>query len=130
MKTLKEIAIELHEAKKSEDSIKAWRVALEKEFADAVGVPEQWEGARTSEIDEFKFTVKRSMNVKIDPILLREIAVQHDLQDALSTAFSWKPELFKKGWEALTEESRIFLSEAITKTPGKIGITIKLKEEN
>ena len=129
MRTPKDIAAEIFVAKREEDKVKARRTALELEFASAIGVSDQWEGSKTNDFDEYKVTVSRKMNDKIDAVKLREVAALHDLEGALSTAFSWKPELSKKGWDALPEESRGYLSEAITRTPGKVGVTVKIKED-
>ena len=129
MRTPKDIAAEIFVAKREEDKVKARRTALELEFASAIGVSDQWEGSKTNDFDEYKVTVSRKMNDKIDAVKLREVAALHNLESALSTAFSWKPELSKKGWDSLSEEARNHLSAAITKTPGKVGVTVKLKEE-
>ena len=129
MRTPKDIAAEIFVAKREEDKVKARRTALELEFAAAIGVSDQWEGSKTNDFDEYKVTVSRKINDKIDAVKLREVAALHDLGGALSTAFSWKPELSKKGWDSLSEEARNYLSAAITKTPGKVGVTVKIIKE-
>ncbi|MEG1603637.1 MAG: hypothetical protein RRY12_12525 [Cloacibacillus sp.] len=124
------LAAALHEAKAKEDAAKAARVALEEQLAVAIGVPEQWEGSKTNEVGEFKVSVKRTMNIKIDASRLRELAEQHDIDDAImSTAFRWKPELNKKGWDSADDKIKAILSAAITKTPGKIGISVEIKNK-
>lgn len=129
MRTPKEIAADIFATKNEEDKIKARRTALELEFAAAIGVADQWEGSKTNDVGEYKVTVSRKTNIKIDVVRLREIAVLHDLEGALSTAFKWEPDLVKKGWDALPEKSRGYLSEALTKTPGKVGVKVIIKEE-
>ena len=66
MRTPKEIAAELFATKSEEDRMKARRTALELEFAAAIGVSDQWEGSKTNDFDEYKVTVSRKMNDKID----------------------------------------------------------------
>lgn len=129
MRTPKDIAAEIFATKSEEDRMRARRTALELEFAASIGVPEQWEGTKTNDLDEYKVTIKRGMNIKIDSVKLKETAALHDLESALSTAFKWEPDIVKKGWDSLSEEARNHLSVAITKTPGKVGVTVKLKEE-
>ena len=118
MRTPKDIAAEIFATKSEEDRMRARRTALELEFAAAIGVSDQWEGSKTNDFDEYKVTVSRKMNDKIDAVKLREVAALHDLEGALSTAFSWKPELSKKGWDALPEESRGYLSIAFRSVSG------------
>lgn len=120
----------LHEAKAKEDAAKAARVAIEEQLAAAIGVPDQWEGSRTNDVGEFKVVVKRSMNVKIDAVRLREIAAQNEIDEmVMSTAFRWKPEINKKGWESTSDRAKALLSEAITKTPGKVSFAVEIKKQ-
>lgn len=124
------LVVALHEAKTKEDAAKAARVAIEEQLAAAIGVPEQWEGSRTNDVGEFKVCVKRSMNVKIDAVRLREIAALNSIDEMImSTAFRWKPELNKKGWDNTGDEIKAMLSAAITKTPGKVGISVEIKKQ-
>ena len=80
MRTPKEIAAELFVTKNEEDRMKARRTALELEFAAAIGVSDQWEGSKTNDFDEYKVTVSRKMNDKIDAVKLRVVAALHDLE--------------------------------------------------
>ena len=123
---------ELYEAKAAEEAAKAKRVQLEADLARALEVPDQWEGSQTRTVNEYKVCVKRAMNVKIDAARLREIIDRNrdSLEYAAGIAFRWKAELDKKGWNTLGSLVQGAFSEAITKTPGKVSITVELKKED
>lgn len=122
---------ELYEAKAAEEAAKAKRVQLEADLAKALEVPEQWEGSQTRTVNEYKVCVKRAMNVKIDAARLKEIISRNNnLEHAAGIAFRWKAELDKKGWNALNPMTQSVFSKAITKTPGKVSITVELKKED
>ncbi|MEG1501938.1 MAG: hypothetical protein RR370_00955 [Synergistaceae bacterium] len=120
----------LHNAKMAEDEAKKKRIALEEELATAIEVPNDFEGSRTREVENFKVCVKRSMNIKIDVTKLHEIETKNSIsKEDMDKAFRWKAELNKKPFEALPESTRTVLAEAITKTPGKVSITVEKKSE-
>ena len=122
---------ELYEAKAAEEAAKAKRVQLEADLAKALEVPEQWEGSQTRTVNDYKVCVKRAMNVKIDAARLKEIISRNNnLEHAAGIAFRWKAELDKKGWNTLGSLVQGAFSEAITKTPGKVSITVELKKED
>ena len=121
---------ELYEAKAAEEEAKAKRVQLEADLTKALEVPEQWEGSQTRTVNEYKVCVKRAMNVKIDAARLKEIISRDNLEHAAGIAFRWKAELDKKGWNTLGSLVQGAFSEAITKTPGKVSITVELKKED
>ena len=121
---------ELYEAKAAEEAAKAKRVQIEADLARALEVPDQWEGSQTRTVNEYKVCVKRAMNVKIDAARLKEIISRDNLEHAAGIAFRWKAELDKKGWNTLGSLVQGAFSEAITKTPGKVSITVELKKED
>ncbi len=121
---------ELYEAKAAEEAAKAKRVQLEADLAKALEVPDQWEGSQTRTVNEYKVCVKRAMNVKIDAARLQEITDRYGLKEEAAKSFRWKCELDKKGWNALNPMTQSVFSKAITKTPGKVSITVELKKED
>ena len=121
---------ELYEAKAAEEAAKAKRVQLEADLAKALEVPDQWEGSQTRTVNEYKVCVKRAMNVKIDTVRLDAIIRRDGLEEEAAKSFRWKCELDKKGWNALNPTTQSVFSEAITKTPGKVSITVELKKED
>lgn len=121
---------ELYEAKAAEEAAKAKRVQLEADLAKALEVPDQWEGSQTRTVNEYKVCVKRAMNVKIDATRLQEITDRYGLKEEAAKSFRWKCELDKKGWNALNPMTQSVFSKAITKTPGKVSITVELKKED
>ncbi|OUO92589.1 hypothetical protein [Cloacibacillus sp. An23] len=125
-----ELIEDLYEAKAAEDAAKAKRVALEAELAKALEVPEQWEGSQTRTVNEYKVCVKRAINVKIDAAQLQDITVRYGLKEEADKSFRWKAELDKKGWNSLNPMTQNVFAAAITKTPGKVSITVELKKED
>ena len=121
---------ELYEAKAAEEAAKAKRVQIEADLAKALEVPDQWEGSQTRTVNEYKVCVKRAMNIKIDAARLQEITDRYGLKEEAAKSFRWKCELDKKGWNALNPMTQSVFSKAITKTPGKVSITVELKKED
>ena len=119
---------ELYEAKEAEAKAKSRRVAIEQELEDALNIPEEWEGSKTLDISTFKVTAARKVNAKIDDDALMRIAKENNLSGELSTLFRWKPEIVKRAWDATSDSIKTLFSEAITRTPGKVSFTIKLRE--
>ena len=66
MMEINELVKELYEAKQYEATAKSIRMSLEAALAQAIGVPEDWEGTKTNAVDKYKVTLTRKMNVKID----------------------------------------------------------------
>ena len=131
------IVTKLADAKAAEERAKAARLRIEEELAAAIGVPDSWTGSTTSDICGYKVTCARRDNVKIDIDELNAIAARdiektngHSaIADALHVVFRWKPEIDKKGWDAAPDEVVKAFSAAITRTPGKISFTLKLKDK-
>ena len=117
------------EAKAAETEMTARRRAIEEEIAKSLAVPEDWEGSYTMKDGGFKINVKRAFTRKVDGKKLSAIADEFGLQDYLPTLFRWKPEINLKAWKD-TEPSVIDkLAQAVTTTPGKIGIKIEEEEK-
>lgn len=126
---INELVTKLYEAKQAEQAAKNVRTALEAELAQAIGVPDNWEGSKTNAVGEYKVTLTRKMNVKIDATKLRELAIINNITPVLDTCFRWKPEIVKREWDKADAEVRTKLSEALEITPGKASFTVKLMEE-
>ena len=124
------IVTKLADAKAAEERAKAARLRIEEELAAAIGVPESWTGSTTSDICGYKVTCARRDNVKIDADAVRGIAAESSAFDQYSRqVFRWKPEIDKKAWDAAPDEVIKAFSAAITRTPGKISFTLKLKDK-
>lgn len=124
-----ELTQRLYAALQAEKDARAERMRLEAELAEAVGVPDTWEGTKTNDIASFKVTIKRSMNVKIDAEMLSEITALNNLQSVTSQTFRFKPEINKKAYMTLPEQVQRLYAPAITKTPGKVSFSVELKED-
>ena len=117
------------EAKAAETEMTTRRRAIEEEIAKSLAVPEDWEGSYTMKDGGFKINVKRAFTRKVDDKKLTALANEFGLQEYLSTLFRWKPEINLKAWKD-TEPSVIDkLAQAVTTTPGKIGIKIEEEEK-
>ena len=124
------IVTKLADAKAAEERAKATRLRIEEELAAAIGVPESWTGSTTSDICGYKVTCARRDNVKIDADAVRGIAAESaPLGVYAKQIFRWKPEIDKKGWDAAPDEVIKAFSAAITRTPGKISFTLKVKDK-
>lgn len=124
------IVTKLADAKAAEERAKAARVRIEEELAAAIGVPESWTGSTTSDICGYKVTCARRDNVKVDADAVRGIIAKSvDLGIYSQQIFRWKPEIDKKGWDAAPDEVIKAFSAAITRTPGKISFSLKLKDK-
>ena len=122
------IVTRLADAKAAEARAKAAREAIERELAEAIGVPETWTGSTTSEICGFKVTCTRRDNVRIDADAVRGIAAESPALDQYSKqVFRWKPEIDKKAWDAAPDDVIKAFSAAVTRTPGKISFALKTK---
>ena len=117
------------EAKAAETEMTTRRRAIEEEIAKSLEVPEDWEGSYTMKDGGFKINIKRAFTRKVDDKRLTALANEFGLQEYLSTLFRWKPEINLKTWKD-TEPSVIDkLAQAVTTTPGKIGIKIEEEEK-
>ena len=117
------------EAKAAETEMTTRRRAIEEEIAKSLAVPEDWEGSYTMKDGGFKINIKRAFTRKVDDKRLTVLANEFGLQEYLSTLFRWKPEINLKAWKD-TEPSVIDkLAQAVTTTPGKIGIKIEEEEK-
>ena len=120
-----ELTNRLYALKAEEARIKAERTQAEAALAYALGMPQEWEGSKTNTIGEYKVTLKRAMNYRIDAAKLEQIAGSSEaMAEAVKKAFRYKPEIDKKGFKALPDTLRGALSPAITMTPGKPSFTI------
>lgn len=116
------------EAKAAETEMTARRRAIEEEIAKSLEVPEDWEGSYTLKDGGFKINVKRAFTRKVDDKRLTAIANEFGLQEYLSTLFRWKPEINLKAWQDAEPTVTDKLAQAVTTTPGKIGIKIEEEE--
>ena len=125
---LEELSQAWLKAKAAEEEAKAARVAVEEKIEEALQIPENFEGSKTHETENFKFRISRKNSQKVDSKKLIEIATQKKLEHLLQKLFRWKPEIKKKDWDRAKAEVRLAFSEAITTTPGKISIKVEESE--
>jgi len=117
------------EAKAAETEMTTRRRAIEEEIAKSLAVPEDWEGSYTMKDGGFKINIKRAFTRKVDDKKLTALANEFGLQEYLSTLFRWKPEINLKAWKDAEPTVTDKLAQAVTTTPGKIGIKIEEEEK-
>lgn len=116
------------DAKAAETEITARRRAIEDEITKSLKVTEDWEGSYTMKDNGFKINIKRTFTRKVDDKKLTDIAAENGLQDYLKTLFRWKPEINMKAWKDTDINVTDKLAQAVTTTPGRVGIKIEEEE--
>ena len=125
-----ELTSRLFQAKEEERQAKLKRMNLEDAMAQAIGIPENWEGAMTNRVGQYKVRVSRKKNVRIDAEKLIECAAQAGIKDQLKTLFRWKPEINKAAWDEADREIITALSPAIESTLGKAAFSVEIETKN
>ena len=125
---INELVNQLYEAKLAEQSAKEYRVGLEAQLAEKLGVPEDWEGTQTRGVGLFKVKLSRKMNIKIDANRLREQARVNNILPMMDLLFRWKPEIDKKKWDMADEKVKLAFAPAIEVTPGKASFSVERME--
>lgn len=125
---INELVGQLYEAKLAEQTAKEYRLGLEAQLAEKLGVPEGWEGTQTRAVGLFRVKLSRKMNVKIDANRLREQARVNNILPMVDVLFRWKPELNKEKWNMANEKVKLAFAPAIEVTPGKTSFSIERME--
>lgn len=125
---INELVGQLYEAKLAEQVAKEYRLGLEAQLAEKLGVPKDWEGTQTRPVGEFRVKLSRKMNVKIDANRLREQARVNNILPMVDLLFRWKPELNKEKWNMADEKVKLAFAPAIEVTPGKASFSIERME--
>jgi hypothetical protein len=125
---INELVGQLYEAKLAEQAAKEYRLGLEAQLAEKLGVPEDWEGTQTRGVGLFRVKLSRKMNVKIDTNRLREQARVNNILPMVDLLFRWKPELNKEKWNMADEKVKLAFAPAIEVTPGKASFSIERME--
>lgn len=128
-KTLQELAVELHQSKKTEAAAKKVRIECEEKIAELVETGDN--GSKTVAAgDDLKVTVKRALNYKGDVDAIRALDIPEELMpitlipaQAASYAFD------EKAYEALKEANpQVFavVAPSVEVKPAKVSVTVKL----
>lgn len=126
---ISELANKLFSAKRAEEQAKSQRIEIEEQIAALVETPDN--GSKTVDAgDGIKVTVKRSMSYKADTDAIRNLGLA---EESLPLKFvPAKPAGYAfddKAYEKLVEDCPSVaakLSEFVTVTPRKVGVTLKL----
>lgn len=124
-----ELTSRLYQVKEEERQVKLKRLNLEAAMAQAIGIPENWEGSLTNHVGQYKVRVSRKMNVKINSEKLTDCAQKNGLTPQLQTLFRWKPEINKSAWDAADRKVIAALAPAIESTPGKATFNIEIENK-
>ena len=125
---INELVNQLYEAKLAEQAAKEYRLGLEAQLTEKLGVPKDWEGTQTRGVGLFKVKLSRKMNIKIDANRLREQARVNNILPMMDLLFRWKPEIDKKKWDMADEKVKLAFAPAIEVTPGKASFSVERME--
>jgi hypothetical protein len=111
-------------AKADEAAATKRRREIEDQLVKLFEVPENLEGTKNVEAEQFKVKIEGRVNRKVNSEKLQELAAEHGLTEHLSSLFRWKPEINMTAWKASDASITSPLMDAITATPGRPSFTI------
>jgi len=112
------------EAKAAEAAATKRRREIEDQLVKQFQIPENLEGTKNVEAEEYKIKIEGRINRKVNSDKLQELAAEHGLTDHLASLFRWKPEINTAVWKAADTLITTPLLGAITATPGRPSFTI------
>ncbi|HAC91315.1 MAG TPA: hypothetical protein DCF63_11910 [Planctomycetaceae bacterium] len=117
-------------AKEDERVAVAKRRDLEDQMSKALGVDVTKEGTETQMHSAgLQIKIISRLDRKVDADKAQEIAAEHDLQNALSTLFRWKPEIDLAAWRKAPADVTAIFAGSVTVKPGRPSFTIATKEQ-
>lgn len=116
------------QAKEAENAAKENRREIEEKLLKSYGVKGNENGTKTFKDQGYKVKLTFRIDQKVDPVSLKEIAIENGLENQLDALFRWKPEVNRKAWNATAAEITKPLLGAITNTPGKPSFVIEKVE--
>lgn len=117
-------------AKEDERVAVAKRRELEDQMVQALGIDPAKEGTENHLLPEgLQIKIISRLDRKVDADKAQEIAAEHDLQNALSTLFRWKPEIDMAAWRKAPADVTAIFAGAVTVKPGRPSFTIATKEQ-
>ena len=132
MSNLEQLATELYEAKKAEESAKARRIEVEEAIAAQVETGDN--GSKTVNAGALKLTVKRGMIYKANVDAIREIG-ETEMPNGTALPLKFVPpqpatyEFDEKAYESLRSaapEAFAKLARFVTAKPRKVSVELKL----
>ena len=124
---IKSLIAEIDSLKKAEANISDLRRVAEINLIEAMEV-EQKEGTDSFSIDDYEVKITQKVTKTIDAELLRDVAIEFEITDSLSTLFRWKPSIIAKEWKVADEDVKAKLASAITEKFAKPLVTITTKD--
>lgn len=115
-------------AKEKERIAVADRRKLEDLMVAEFKIPENFEGTKNINVDEFEIKIEGRITKKVDSDKLQELAAEHGLTDHLASLFRWKPEINAANWNRADSNITAPLLGAITSTSNRPTFKITEKE--
>ena len=105
------------------------RRIVEDAMKSIIGIQDNLDGTQTEEKNRYIIKVVGRIDRKVDADKVQELAAEHGLTAHLASLFRWKPEINLKAWKDAEPTVTDKLAQAVTTTPGKIGIKIEEEEK-
>jgi hypothetical protein len=115
-------------AKADEAAATKRRRDIEDQMVKQFQIPENLDGTKTIEAEQYKIKIEGRINRKVNGDKLQELAAENGLTEHLSSLFRWKPEISMTAWTAADVSITAPLLDAITATPGRPSFTITNKD--
>lgn len=116
------------EAKERERVAIADRRGFEDLMVKEYAIPENFDGTRNFNFDQFEIKIEGRITKKVDSEKLQDLAAEHGLSDHLPTLFRWKPEVNAAAWKNADASITAPLLDAITSTSNRPTFKITVKE--
>jgi hypothetical protein len=114
--------------KQAEERAQSARRHVEDQIKASAKLPDDLDGTKTIEADEYIVKVTGRIDRKVDADKLVELAAEAGLTEHLGSLFKWKPDINMSVWKHADESITRPLAGAITAKPGRPSFKIELKE--
>jgi hypothetical protein len=115
-------------AKDAERAAMERRRELEDKMRAAAKHDDTKEGTSTLPCGTYRVKIVTTIDRKVDPEMVQELAAEHGLSDHLASLFRWKPFVNAALWKAADHSITNALAPAITAKPGRPSFAIELTQ--
>lgn len=112
-------------AKETERAAMERRRELEDKMRAAAKHDDTQEGTSTLPCGTYKVKIVTTIDRKVDPEMVAELAAEHGLTHHLINLFRWKPYINMAAWKSADQSITNALAPAITAKPGRPSFTIE-----
>lgn len=113
-------------AKEAERAAMDRRRELEDKMRAAAQHDDTKEGTSTLPCGTYRVKIVTTIDRKVDPEMVQELAAEHGLSDHLASLFRWKPFVNAALWKAADPAITNALAPAITAKPSRPSFAIEL----